>query len=632
MKKIFGKLVAVVLVALLAVPFASTAKLILPVEDITACAADVTPDQMYLVEKSIYSDNFDDGVISTERITYTEGSVTETDGSLKLNNGYTNDVDINIQDNGSMLTDGIYAVSFKIKKDQYDKQVTFSFMNSNNFVLPCFWSGDSNIYITKNSSGYERGYCLDGKNLFHDVYMVFEHDSSVNNGTANVKVYFDNELIYDAAADKSGGIMKVRFGKVSNVNYCIDDFHVYKAVLNSALLDANAIEADSLINEAKAEDDGCIILTQDLTLPAAGSNGSTITWKSSDSTLVSDDGTVYRPANGYLLSDKVTMTATFSKGSNSLTKSFDYKVKRQDKELPINIDGDYILYDDFSTNTVSFNYTESDTAKGVITAENGMLTVSNADNVSGQYRVDIILNDDGAVCAAGSGEYVFEYDLKTDKRSNIQSWFLANSSLSSYICNTFALGAVSAGSSVVNIDTVRDDIFHVKYHLNLNDNKWTLWIDDAPVFVNASPAGRSTAYCFSLFVVEDGTAQLDNIKFYKLASSLNNETEYENVKVTKDGETKLSVDAPGTYRFSASYAYKGEGFNPPAIVYALYNKDTNSLEAVKAIPASELTEGVIYYYTDIIDVPEKYENYILKAFRLENMQSIVPLTEAIVLE
>lgn len=66
-------------------------------------------------------------------------------------------------------------------------------------------------------------------------------------------------------------------------------------------------------------------LTSSLTLPTSGSQGSTISWSSSDATVVSNTGVVTQPT--YTIGSKtITLTATITKGSVSETKSFSVTV------------------------------------------------------------------------------------------------------------------------------------------------------------------------------------------------------------------------------------------------------------------------------------------------------------------
>ncbi len=60
-----------------------------------------------------------------------------------------------------------------------------------------------------------------------------------------------------------------------------------------------------------------------VTLPATGGNGTTITWESSDSAVISNDGVITLPEAGI---SEVTMTATLTLGEQSATKEFKVSV------------------------------------------------------------------------------------------------------------------------------------------------------------------------------------------------------------------------------------------------------------------------------------------------------------------
>jgi len=69
-------------------------------------------------------------------------------------------------------------------------------------------------------------------------------------------------------------------------------------------------------------------VTQNISLPASGSNGTTITWSSSNTAVIATDGTVTRPA--FTSGDAtVTLSATITKNGVSETKIFTLTVKRQ---------------------------------------------------------------------------------------------------------------------------------------------------------------------------------------------------------------------------------------------------------------------------------------------------------------
>jgi hypothetical protein len=71
------------------------------------------------------------------------------------------------------------------------------------------------------------------------------------------------------------------------------------------------------------------IVTSDIELPATGANGTTVTWASSNTDVVADDGTVTRPENGDG-NAAVTLTATITLNSASTTKEIEVLVQEND--------------------------------------------------------------------------------------------------------------------------------------------------------------------------------------------------------------------------------------------------------------------------------------------------------------
>ncbi len=71
-------------------------------------------------------------------------------------------------------------------------------------------------------------------------------------------------------------------------------------------------------------------MTQSITLPASGSNGTTITWSSDNAAVIAINGVVSRPTynDGEAATVTVTLTATISKNGDSETKTFTLTVKK----------------------------------------------------------------------------------------------------------------------------------------------------------------------------------------------------------------------------------------------------------------------------------------------------------------
>ncbi|GAQ65099.1 family 43 glycosylhydrolase [Streptomyces scabiei] len=109
----------------------------------------------------------------------------------------------------------------------------------------------------------------------------------------------------------------------------IRDFRVYDRALAGSEVEQLALP---IAEEGLAADKAALTLgdtsavTADLTLPKTGTaGGSTITWKSDNTGVVSNSGTVTRPAAGEP-NGHATLTATLKKGPATATKSFEVTV------------------------------------------------------------------------------------------------------------------------------------------------------------------------------------------------------------------------------------------------------------------------------------------------------------------
>lgn len=89
----------------------------------------------------------------------------------------------------------------------------------------------------------------------------------------------------------------------------------------SVLADHDALNF-GIIRQDNESVDG---IKTDLSLVSSGSNGTNITWSSSDNNIIDNDGVVTRPNPG-LLTSNITLYANISKGSESRRKTFNLKV------------------------------------------------------------------------------------------------------------------------------------------------------------------------------------------------------------------------------------------------------------------------------------------------------------------
>lgn len=158
--------------------------------------------------------------------------------------------------------------------------------------------------------------------LFEDGVQVGQNTavtvlpSQIGNGTTT------NNLLGESnyAADNS---LK---GKVKN-------FRIYNRALTATeVADISLTDANRLAGDVAALDLGDLsAVTGNLTLPTTGAYGSTISWASSDTGVISTSGAVTRP--GALESPAtVTLTATLTRGSGTETKTFEATVLPQEDD------------------------------------------------------------------------------------------------------------------------------------------------------------------------------------------------------------------------------------------------------------------------------------------------------------
>ncbi|WJK39728.1 family 43 glycosylhydrolase [Solwaraspora sp. WMMA2056] len=111
----------------------------------------------------------------------------------------------------------------------------------------------------------------------------------------------------------------------------IRDFRIYDRAVDAdeaAALGARAAAGVVARDTAALDLGDTSAVTGDLTLPAVGAAGSTITWASSDPDVVSTTGKVTRPALGQP-DATATLTATLARGSVTDTKTFEVTVLAQ---------------------------------------------------------------------------------------------------------------------------------------------------------------------------------------------------------------------------------------------------------------------------------------------------------------
>ena len=174
---------------------------------------------------------------------------------------------------------------------------------------------------------------------------------------SSAKLYLDRELVaYGGPLMTPSELEATPYNFLGRPCYATDsylkdamyyDFRIYDSAsdLNTAeftqnldQLNVNLVEwqVTELMNETTLGGDR---FYDDIVLPTPNKDGVTVTWASSDESIISPTGRVTRPAYGSGTAC-VTLTATFSKGSISLQKEFVVYVPANDMSDADIVDGD----------------------------------------------------------------------------------------------------------------------------------------------------------------------------------------------------------------------------------------------------------------------------------------------------
>ncbi|WP_150955352.1 alpha-L-arabinofuranosidase C-terminal domain-containing protein [Microbacterium testaceum] len=150
-----------------------------------------------------------------------------------------------------------------------------------------------------------------------------------------------------------------------------------------------------------------------VTLPTTGSNGTTVSWTSSNAQVVTPTGEVTRPATGSAAA-KVTVTATISKGSSDTTRSFELVV--QPKPEAQKLEGYFFpFFTGESTTTdeeISFATSRGDDPKNWLTLHDGKPVLSSDQGEQG-IRDPFVMRS-----ADGDRFYMLSTDLNMFDRYN----------------------------------------------------------------------------------------------------------------------------------------------------------------------------------------------------------------------
>lgn len=186
------------------------------------------------------------------------------------------------------------------------------------------------VYSTKDN-----GYLLIGNNKSYsskkqDVRIV---KTDYHGNKLWEKYFGENDNCNAYSIQQTGDGRYIIVGDIDT--NCNGDVNVYLAKLNLVITDGEAVETDKVTLEiGYGSGDNIDHVTQNLILPVNGEYGTTISWASSNPTVINKDGMVIRPT---LNDEAVTIIAKISRGNFFDTKEFNVIVKKDSA----NIIGDF---------------------------------------------------------------------------------------------------------------------------------------------------------------------------------------------------------------------------------------------------------------------------------------------------
>lgn len=197
-----------------------------------------------------------------------------------------------------------------------------------------------------------------------DVTVLFDTDKSQYTVFINGSLITKNRYARSGTSVTAISNFKIYMDQGTSEHARIDDYRVYRALP----LEENRLDYDfNWLNEQLLGDEAISgEIKNNLNLPTKGYCGSDITWRSTDSSIISTNGIVNRPSGNEPDDKTVTLNAKISYKNSSRYKSFTFRVLREftDDEQKLSADlnliesnfGDYLTSENFDEITKSLNF------------------------------------------------------------------------------------------------------------------------------------------------------------------------------------------------------------------------------------------------------------------------------------
>ena len=519
---------------------------------------------------AVYEDDFSDGEISPNIDTYRfytgdpADTLIENDNKLTFRREkwlwYTDsnagEPSVRLYPNSDRTSlGGKVFVRFNLEKTREVVRVRFC-DDSGKYLTQISWEGDKLSFDWRDSSLASHSKTLDiSADTTINIAMYADYDTT----GPRFSLWINDELQISNGVSKndvsSSGLNVIQVYTLLYSSYSkagtfsISDFGVYTVNDSSSLpeinyeyeaivdADISGLTADKLINVPLSE--GFLIDPLNIGNIKSGTNGSEISWQSSDEEVITNQGEIIRPDED----TEVTLTATVKYADVSKEKTFTFKVPGKNHNTS-GIPGNKIpvMYDDFSDGTIGENIVKSrfytDNPEDTLTEENGKLTFERTkyvwytDSNCGEPQVRFYTDSENTPF---SGKTLIEFTLsKTrevvrvrlcDKDHNYltQIFWEGNSFKTSYRDDDFI-----QASKTLQIDS--DETVKVSIYTDLSEAnpKFSMWINNEKQLdsvISATTLTDSNLIWMQFYTLiygnysKAGSYSLDNVGIYSVDES-----------------------------------------------------------------------------------------------------------------
>ncbi|MBE7051216.1 MAG: DNRLRE domain-containing protein [Ruminococcaceae bacterium] len=397
-----------------------------------------------------------------------------------------------------------------------------------NYLNQIYWQGDSFSVSYKDSANADKSLNL---TIPADSKVKVTIYTNITGSQPSFTMWVNNKMVLeDVTSCMTMSPANILWTSIYTVNYStytkvgelmVDNFGYYDIL--PPMTDAERVKADADL----ITDDALIKTTtplegyafEDLLFPAYGKNGSRITWTTSDSSIVRENGEVIRP---YDENKKVTITAEFVSGSEKLTKTYELIILGQHVSTDdVPTVETMIANNDFSSEQPPSRIGTKISGSGKIAVEDGVLKVTKTDSGTAQMGAMIYTGTDESTVA--TGVIGIEFDVKREKSQPVQirtmdangnlyySMVWGSTGVSAYYSDDKSVQGTQRG---VWIGSGNSAHFNLMFD-TANSTYW-LWVNGEPAVVEKySRSVGVSAVCYTMFYLENiENLSIDNYKVY----------------------------------------------------------------------------------------------------------------------